>query len=632
MRPPPEPSPDCFRALVERSWDAVTLLDAAGTVLYVTPSVARVLGYTPAELLGQSALALVHPDDRPAAGRQFAELLAAPGRTFTSCYRCRHKDGSWRWLEGTRTNLLGDPSVGAIVAQDRDVGERRQAEDSRRWLAALVDSSEDAIISKTLDGTITSWNGGAERLYGYRAEELVGKSISLLIPADRPDELPGILRRLRAGERIEPYETLRRRKDGSLVEVSVSVSPIRDLAGRVIGASSIARDVAAQKRLQEELRGRAEALAEADRRKDDFLHMLAHELRNPLAPIFNGLEILRLAGADAERRQQAGRMMERQVRHLTRLVDDLLDVARISRGKVRLRRERLDLARLVRGTAEDHRPSLDRAGLALTVAAPDTPVWVSGDGTRLAQVVGNLLDNAAKFTDRGGRVRVAVEADRPARRAEVHVTDTGQGIAPDLLGRLFEPFSQGDRSLNRAPGGLGLGLALVRGLTELHGGEVEVRSGGPGRGAEFIVRLPVEQEPAALTGPAAAPRPGGGRLRILVVEDNRDAAETLRVWLGILGHEVEVAHTGPEGVEAARRRPPEVVLCDIGLPGLDGYGVARAIRQDATTAGARLIAITGYGSDEDRRRSQDAGFDLHLTKPVDPADLQPLLTSRGAGL
>jgi PAS domain S-box-containing protein len=626
MTPSAEPSPDCFRALVERSWDAVALLDAAGTVLYATPSVARVLGYTPAEFVGRSALGLVHPDDSPRVGRLFAELLAAPGRSVTAHYRCRHKDGSWRWLEGTRTNLLGDPTVGAIVSQDRDVGDRRREEETRHWLAAIVDSSADAVVGKTLDGTVTSWNAGAERLYGYRADEVVGKSISLLIPSDRPDELPEILRRLRAGERTEPYETVRRRKDGGLVEVSVSVSPIRDPAGRVIGASAIARDIAAQKRQREELRGRAEALAEADRRKDEFLHVLAHELRNPLAPLFNGLEILRLAGCEREPREQAAQMMERQVRHLTRLVDDLLDVARISRGKVRLRRERLDLARLVRTAAEDHRPTLERAGLALAVTVPETPVWVNADGTRLAQAVSNLLDNAAKFTGGGGDVRVTVEADRPGRRAEVHVVDTGQGIEPDMLSRLFQPFSQGDRSLHRAPGGLGLGLALVKGLTELHGGEVAARSAGPGRGAEFVIGLPLEQEPAALAGPPTAPRPGGGPLRVLVVEDNRDAAETLRVLLGLLGHDVEVVHSGPEGVEAARRRPPEVVLCDIGLPGLDGYGVARALRQEPATAGARLIAVTGYGSDEDRRRSREAGFDLHLTKPVDPADLQPLLT------
>jgi PAS domain S-box-containing protein len=629
MQPPAQPSTDCFRAVVEHSWDAVALLDATGTVLFATPSTERVVGYTPAEFRGRNALDLVHPDDLPRVSRLFADLLAEPGRTVTAPYRYRHKDGSWRWLEGSGTNLLGDPAVGAIVAQYHDVGERRLAEEARLRLAAIVDSSDDAIVGKDLDGVVTSWNRGAERLYGYSAAEVEGKPISLLMPPDRPDELPAILGRLRAGERIAPFETVRRRKDGSLVEVWVTVSPIKDPAGRVVGASAIARAITAQKELEEELRRRAEALAEADRRKDEFLHLLAHELRNPLAPIFNGLEVLRLAGPDPQRREQAEGMIQRQARHLARLVDDLLDVARIGRGAIRLQRERLDLARLVRTTAEDHRPALERAGLALAVTVPETPVWVNGDGTRLAQVVGNLLDNAANFTGRGGRVTVTVEVDREGRRAEVQVADTGAGIGREVLPRLFEPFGQADQSLNRAKGGLGLGLALVKGLTELHGGGVTARSAGPGRGTEFVVRLPLEPEPAALAGPPTARKANGERLRILVVEDNHDAAETLRILLELFGHEVEVAHSGPEGVEASRRRQPDVVLCDIGLPGLDGYGVARAVRQDPATAGARLIAITGYGSDEDRRRSREAGFDLHLTKPVDPADLQPLLTRPG---
>jgi PAS domain S-box-containing protein len=629
MKPPAEPSLECFRALVERGWDAVALLDAAGTALYATPAIARILGYTPAEFVGQSALGLVHPDDLPRVSRLFADLLAAPGRALTAPFRARHRDGSWRWLEGTGTNLLRDAAVGAVIAQYHDISERRQAEEAALRLAALVDSSEDAIIGKNLGGVITSWNRGAERLYGYTAAEVEGKAVSLLMPPDRPDELPDIMTRLRAGERVAPYETVRRRKDGSLVPVSLSVSPIKDPSGRVVGASAIARDITAQKRLEEELRRRAEDLAEADRRKGEFLNLLAHELRNPLAPLFNGLEILRVGGSDPEHRDRAEETIRRQARHLARLVDNLLDLARITRGKVQLRRERLDLARLVRVTAEDHRPALEGAGLALAVVVPETPLWVNGDGTRLAQVLGNLLDNAAKFTDRGGSIRVSLGADRVGRRGELRVLDTGRGIEPDVLPRLFEPFGQADRGLDRGKGGLGLGLALVKGLVELHGGEVTARSAGPGSGAEFIIRLPLEPEPAALAGPPAA-RPGTReRLRILIVEDNPDAAETLRILLELLGHDVAVAHTGPEGVEASRRRRPDIILCDIGLPGLDGYGVARAVRREPATAGARLIAITGYGSDEDRRRSREAGFDLHLTKPVDPADLQPLLTRPG---
>jgi PAS domain S-box-containing protein len=509
--------------------------------------------------------------------------------------------------------------------------EVRTAAEARLWLAALVESSEDAIIGKTLDGTITSWNDAAERFYGYTAAEVLGRPISLLMPPDRPDELPDILRRLAGGECIPPYETVRRRKDGSLLAVSVAISPVKDADGRVIGASAIARDITGQKRLEDELRRRAEELAESDRRKTEFLHMLAHELRNPLSPILNAVQILRLAGGDPQRREEATAMVERQGRHLARLVNDLLDVSRLSRGKVPLQRERLDVARLVRTAVADHRAALDGAQLRFRVTTPETPVWVRGDATRLIQIVGNLLNNAAKFTAPGGEVRVRLTATADGRRAELSVCDTGVGMEPAVLDRLFEPFSQADRTLDRARGGLGLGLALVKGLVELHGGEVVARSGGKDQGAEFLVRLPLEGEPAALSRSPANLARNGNRLRILVVEDNRDAANSLRVLLELLGHQVAVAYSGPEGVSAARQERPDVVLCDIGLPGLNGYGVARALRQDPTTAATRLIAVTGYGSDEDRRLSREAGFDLHLTKPVDPLDLQPLLARPAGG-
>jgi signal transduction histidine kinase len=368
-------------------------------------------------------------------------------------------------------------------------------------------------------------------------------------------------------------------------------------------------------------------LVEADRRKNEFLAMLAHELRNPLAPIRNGLEILRLAGNNAQVREEARSLVERQVNHLSRLVEDLLDVSRITHGKMRLQRQRLDLARLARTTAEDRRPTLEQAGLRLTLELPEVPVWVMGDETRLAQVLNNLLDNAAKFTDRGGEVMVRLRRE-PGPQAVLSVRDTGVGWQPALLERLFEPFAQEDRTLGRAGGGLGLGLALVKGLIELHGGRVNAVSEGPGKGAEFLVRLPAAPEPAALSQMPAGSRPTGEQLRILVVEDHCDAAETLRLLLELLGHQVKVAHSGPEGVRAAGQWRPDVVLCDIGLPGLDGYGVARALRQDQATAKARLVAVTGYGQEEDRRRAFEAGFDHHLTKPVGPEELETLLRRR----
>ncbi len=365
--------------------------------------------------------------------------------------------------------------------------------------------------------------------------------------------------------------------------------------------------------------------AEADRRKNEFLAMLGHELRNPLAAIRNAVYLLTLPESGGALSGQGLEVLERQVRHLTRLVDDLLDVARIARGKIRLQMEQVDLIQLVRATIDDHRAGLEAAGLQLHADLPAGPVWVQGDSARLAQVVDNLLANAAKFTDAGGQIHVRVALPSSSQRVEVAVRDTGVGIEPDLLLRLFEPFSQGGQSLERSTGGLGLGLALVRGIVRLHGGEVTATSAGSGRGAEFTFWLPREPEAAPQhtpMTPTASPR---RRWRVLVIEDNHDTADTWRMLLETHGHEVAVAYSGPDGVELARRFRPEVVLSDLGLPQMDGYAVARALRDDPVTARAWLIAISGYGQSSDQRQARAAGFDRYLTKPVDPDDLLGLL-------
>jgi PAS domain S-box-containing protein len=616
-----------FRAIIEHSWDALALIGPDGVIRYASPSTTRVLGYTPEEFVGHNLFEFMHPADLERTQGLFAQLLTQPGGSISAPYRFRHKDNSWRWLEGTGTNLLAEPSVQAIVGNYRDITERREAERVRAELAAIVESSEDAIIGEDLRGVITSWNRGAERLYGYTAEEVIGKPLSLLIPHEQPEELPDLLERLLRGECIEHYETVRVRKDGARMDVSLSISPIRDAEGRVVGAAKIARDIGPQKRLEDELRRRAEALEEAGRQKDQFLAMLAHELRNPLAPILNALHILQQSRTTPAARGQTLGMLERQVRHLSRLVDDLLDVSRVTRGQVQLRRERLDLGRLARTAAEDHRPVLEKVGLTLRLEVPETPVWALADATRLTQVVNNLLDNAIKFRDRKCPVTVRVCIDEESHRAMLAVRDEGMGIQPELLPRLFNPFAQADRSLNRSRGGLGLGLALVKGLVELHGGEVEAFSEGLGRGAEFRVWLPLEQEPAALVQAPIAPRPADQHLRVLVVEDSRDAADSLRMLLELFDQEVRVAYSGTEGVQAAKEWRPDVVLCDIGLPELDGYALARELRLNPTTARVRLLALTGYGADEDKRRSREAGFDHHLVKPADPAELLRLLAS-----
>jgi signal transduction histidine kinase/integral membrane sensor domain MASE1/ActR/RegA family two-component response regulator len=370
-----------------------------------------------------------------------------------------------------------------------------------------------------------------------------------------------------------------------------------------------------------------EALRESDRRKDQFLAMLAHELRNPLAPIRNAVQILRLVGAGDDKRDWACGVIDRQTHHLSRLVDDLLEVSRIRSGQVQIRRQTLDLVELVRTAAEDRRAMLTEVGLRLSLDLPAGHVWVAGDATRLAQVLSNLLDNAAKFRDGGDQVTVRLAVDSSHGQAVLGVRDQGIGIEPALLPQLFAAFAQADRTLDRSRGGLGLGLALVKGLVELHGGSVQAASDGPGRGAEFTIRLPLKQEPPALDGtPTTASGQTDQPLRILVVEDNRDAAESLRLLLQILGHETAVAHTGPDGVRLAREWRPQVLLCDIGLPGMDGYDVARTLRREPAMATARLIAITGYGQAEDRNQAARSGFDDYLVKPVNPVDIQRLLT------
>lgn len=396
----------------------------------------------------------------------------------------------------------------------------------------------------------------------------------------------------------------------------------------------------ANAQLQEEVaeRRRAEeALREAHRRKDAFLAMLAHELRNPLAPIRNALEVLRLAGDDPVRREEARAVMERQLQQAVRLVDDLLDLARIGQGKIELRRDRVPLAAVVQRAVETSRPLLESAGHQLTVCLPAQPVLLDVDPARMAQVLSNLLNNAAKYTEPGGHVWLTAEVQRDGPQAPPQLTlrvrDTGVGIPPGVLPLVFELFAQEERSRGRSQGGLGIGLALVRGLVELHGGTVDAASDGPGKGSEFLVHLPLpRQEPQAkgARGPSPDPAvsPASSRKRVLVVDDNRDAAESLALLLRLNGYDVRVAYDGEAALQVARDYLPDVAVLDLGLPRLDGYEVARRIRQEPALAGITLVAASGYGQEEDRRRSGEAGFDLHLIKPVEMEDLLRILSAR----
>jgi PAS domain S-box-containing protein len=702
------------------------------------------------------------------------------------------RDGTERPIDDSAAPIRaeGGARAGAVLVF-RDVTERRLADQAQAWLAAIVESSEDAIVSKTLDGIITSWNRGAERLFGHTAAEAVGRPITLIIPPERLDEERMILERLRRGESVEHFETERVAKSGRQIDISVTVSPVRDANGRVIGASKVARDISERKRseaaLQDQgrlLRQVAEAaltihsagslesvqrviaeearrilgarqavssltvaedctqaisavtasgrdersselrippavesicaevcrtnrpmrltraeleahpawrnaaeeggsllpfrgwlaaplvsrggrnlglvhlfdkedgdfseseeailaqlahiasvaienarlyteLREQDRRKDEFLALLAHELRNPLAPLRNGLQVMRLASGDAEAVSEVRAMMERQLAHMVRLIDDLLDISRINSNKMELRRARVLLADVVRDAVEGARPTVEAGGHELIVSLPADPVMLDADLTRLAQVFTNLLTNSARYTEPGGRIWLT--AAQQGGHAVVSVRDTGIGIPAESLPRIFDMFSQLDRNIERATGGLGIGLALVKGLVELHGGAVSAESEGDGKGSTFTVQLPALL--AGARAPAGAePVRSGPTRRILVVDDNRDSAASMASLLKLHGNEVRTAHDGMAAIDVAEEFRPEVILMDVGMPRLNGYDASRRIRERPWARSVIIIALTGWGQEGDRIQSREAGCDGHLVKPVDLSDLDRFLT------
>ena len=398
--------------------------------------------------------------------------------------------------------------------------------------------------------------------------------------------------------------------------------------GKIMPLSAINGKIA---ELEEKIKKNEEAmeeLRERDRQKDQFISLVAHGLRNPIGPVMNGLQVLRMAGSDPQIQDQARKLIERQIHYLTRIINDLLEASRLSRGKIHIQTHPLDLGSTIRSAAEDYRRPIEKAGLSLIVDIPKEPVWVMGDAIRLKQILNHLLDNAIKFTNEGGKVSVIISTNADAKEAAITVRDNGIGIEKDHLTNLFDMFTQAERSRHRTGAGLGIGLTLVKGFTEQHKGKILARSEGPDKGSEFIIQLPMIEEPAATSVQADKPSQTGQNLRIVIIEDNKDAADSLRMLLEFLGHEVRVAYSGPEGVKLAEEWGPAVVLSDIGLPGLDGWGVARELRQHPVTAHTRLIAITAYGMETDRNLSHDAGFEAHLTKPVDINELASILVQR----
>ena len=752
---------EVFRVTLRSIGDAVLTTDTEGRITYINEVAQSLTGWSYTDALGQPLERVFHiinevtlkPVESPAT-RALREGIVVGLANHTVLIK---KDGSECPIDDSAAPIRNEQgNVSGCVLIFRDVSAQRLIERDKanqlltaRLLASIVESSNDAIISKSLDGTIQSWNAAAERVFGFTAEEAVGRHISLVIPPDRLAEEEQIVAKLRDGQRIEHFETERVRNDGQRIIVSLTISPVKDAAGNVTGASKIVRDVTARKRtererenfvtvvenstdfiamcdlqglpffvnraglemvglddieqarrtrlqefffpedqgmimneflpsvmanghgevevrfrhfktgeprwmaykvlmltnagnepvgfatvsqdvterkqLADDLRRLAADLAEADQRKNEFLATLAHELRNPLAPMSNMLEVVKHSGDDREVLKRAHDTIERQLGQMVRLVDDLLDLNRITYDRLELRRSEVELSSVIQQAVEVACPLIDAAGHDLTVELPDEPIYLNADRARLAQVFGNLLNNSSKYTRPNGRI--SVSAKRVDDEVVVTVKDNGAGIPQDKLDSIFDMFMQVDLTAERSQGGLGIGLTLVKRLAEMHGGSIEARSAGEGQGSEFIVRLPVLSKASVAAQPEPAAAEPSPERRILIVDDNVDAADSLAMLLEITGNKTYMAHDGVEAVEAIEEHRPEVVLLDIGLPRLTGHEVCRQVRQQPWGKEIVMIALTGWGQEDDRRKSEEAGFNGHLVKPVDYDKLLELLSS-----
>ncbi|HEV7279614.1 MAG TPA: PAS domain S-box protein [Pirellulaceae bacterium] len=594
--------------------DAVT-----GRIVRANRKFCEITGYASDELLRLTPRDLTHVDDREADWEAVGRLLRGETDTYSNDKRYVRKDGELVWVSVSASLVRSaDGAPIRTIAVVQDLTERRKAEEALREsderFRAISERSVAGIAETDLTGRLTYINDVYCRMLGRTRTELLGglRMQDLTHPDDLPRNLPLFEKLAREGT---PFVIEKRyvRADGSAVWVNNSVSGVRGPDGRVKSIVAVSVDVSDRKRAEDELR-------DASRRKDEFLAMLAHELRNPLAPIRSGLDLLALSGTEAE----VVEAMQQQVVHLVRLVDDLLDVSRIVRGRVELRIEPVELASIVKRAVDTIRPQIDARGQALSVALPPEPVRLHADPVRLAQVIANLLHNASKYNEEGGEIMISARAEEG--EAVVTVADTGVGIEPDLLPKVFDLFTQASRSIDRSQGGLGIGLTVVKSLVEMHDGSVSVRSEGPGNGSEFTIRLPLfaESERPESTAATVSATPA---YRVLVVDDNVPAAKMLGRLLEKLGkHEVFLAYDGPSALEMAEQRQPDIVLLDIGLPNMDGYEVARRLRQRSEHERTLVVALTGYGTDEDRRRSLHAGCDDHLVKPPGVDQLRYVLT------
>jgi PAS domain S-box-containing protein len=603
---------------------AIFLLSPEGIVQSWNQGAERIKGYAAHEIIGQHFSRFYPPEsvERRWPDREL-QVATAEGRLEDEGWRLR-KDGSRFWANVVIT-ALRDPS-GTLVGFSkitRDLTERRRHEESlreseERFRLLLEGVTDYSIILLNPAGQVASWNVGARRIQGYTSEEILGRHISAFyLPEDLSQGKP---QRLLDEARIHGRATddgWRVRGDGTRFWANVVITGLYSADGALRGYAKVTQDLTQRRRI--------EVLEETTRRVNEFLAMLAHELRNPLAPIRNAVSLMHSRHIEDPTVQWSRDVIERQTAHLGRLVDDLLDVSRITSGRLTLQRERLDLAVVFERAVEASRPLVEENHHTLEVRVPEKQIWVEGDLIRLSQVVLNLLNNAAKYTPERGRIWLS--ADLEQGLAVIRVRDSGVGIPHELRTKIFELFMQGARTLDRADGGLGIGLTLVERLVALHGGSVEANSEGPSKGSEFTVRLPAVAAPRPHADDGAAGAAAAARVsrRVLVVDDNRDSTESMEMLLSAWGHNARSARDGPEALGLAAEFQPEVVLLDIGLPGMDGYEVASRLHAMPGLRNTVLIAMTGYGQEEDRMRSREAGFARHLVKPADPGSLRSLL-------
>jgi PAS domain S-box-containing protein len=615
-----------YQLIVDQTKDyAVFFLDPEGRVMSWNLGAQRIKGYAPEEIIGRHFSTFYLRDAVDSGWPQHElKVAAAEGRFEDEGWRVR-KDGSRFWANVVITALRDE--TGRLLGFSkitRDLSERRLHEEALRQseerFRLLIEGVTDyAIYMLDPEGVITSWNTGAQRIKGYGREEIIGKHFSrFYTPEDQAAGMPweeiATARRVGRAE----SEGWRVRKGGERFWARTVLSTLHDTDGHLRGFAKVTQDLTDRRQIQD--------LEQAARNVNEFIAMLAHELRNPLAPIRNAVHIMAQIPLGDPAQKAMRDTIERQSAQLTRIVDDMIDIARITRGSLAVEPRRLPLDDVVRHAVETSTPAIEAGRHSLELDLPSEPLALWGDAHRVAQILSNILNNAARYTPAGGSITLRARAEDG--QAVIRVRDTGRGIEPGLLDRIFDMFVQGRAPLQRVGGGLGIGLALARRIAEMHGGSVEARSEGEGRGSEFTVRLPLAQGDAAEDRPAPKAKGPIPPRRVLVVDDNADAASMLDMLLRSVGHETRMANDGAEALRIAEKFEPDIVLLDIGMPGLDGYEVARRLRRLARERPLRIIAVTGWGQDADRQRSREAGFDLHLVKPVDATQLAKALSDR----